>query len=630
MNITRKNFKETFPLIVESINEADFLAIDGEFTGLTNGRKSHSFDTPEERYHKLKEGTCDFLLVQFGLCTFTYKHEEKKYISKAYNFYIFPTPLNRQASDVRFLCQASSLDFLARQSFDFNKVFYEGIPYLNPAEEQSLSDALQERHNQSMNNELTYVSPSYESPAFKGPLVIPEEHKSFIADICKKIETFLKDEQETSLQLPVCTAYQRKLIYEAARKRFKMGIQLDTQTAENRDRFIVVKKASEEEKKLVEQKKREADWEELKDAVGFSNVIREITRSGKLVVGHNMMLDLMHVLHQFASPLPEDYEEFKSLAHCVFPRICDTKLMSSTNPFKVNIPMTDLGNLTKILERAPFAKPNIEFAAEEHSYSTVANQLHEAGYDAYITGLCFISMANFLGTFQVPIPSRIPANSPLLEPFVNKLYVMMVVDIPYMNLVGADLKPNRDHVFHVSFPASWRTSDIVQLFSAFGHVYIAWINDTSALVGLNYKDNAGLVMKTIGEGESYKIQTYKDYCQTTQVICQTTAVLKRKVDGSPPVKSPRPPKKRKSSGILNPDLPPTIPEEQEETEHEDLGEPLTKKLRESTTDGVVADIECTSQNERRIKLHPIRANRWHPMSGSSQLLQNVFQLEQGQ
>lgn len=35
------------------------------------------------------------------------------------------------------------------------------------------------------------------------------------------------------------------------------------------------------------------------------------------------------------------------------------------------------------------------------SYDTAAEQLHEAGYDAYITGLCFISMANFLGIYQV-------------------------------------------------------------------------------------------------------------------------------------------------------------------------------------------------------------------------------------
>lgn len=40
----------------------------------------------------------------------------------------------------------------------------------------------------------------------------------------------------------------------------------------------------------------------------------------------------------------------------------------------------------------------LESAEGFPSYSTASEQLHEAGYDAYITGLCFIAMANFLGT----------------------------------------------------------------------------------------------------------------------------------------------------------------------------------------------------------------------------------------
>lgn len=40
-------------------------------------------------------------------------------------------------------------------------------------------------------------------------------------------------------------------------------------------------------------------------------------------------------------------------------------------------------------------------------YCTSKEQLHEAGYDAFITGLCFISMSNFLGNlsslYSVPV-----------------------------------------------------------------------------------------------------------------------------------------------------------------------------------------------------------------------------------
>lgn len=39
----------------------------------------------------------------------------------------------------------------------------------------------------------------------------------------------------------------------------------------------------------------------------------------------------------------------------------------------------------------------VECPEDFQSYDTSSEQLHEAGYDAYITGLCFISMANYLG-----------------------------------------------------------------------------------------------------------------------------------------------------------------------------------------------------------------------------------------
>ena len=42
-----------------------------------------------------------------------------------------------------------------------------------------------------------------------------------------------------------------------------------------------------------------------------------------------------------------------------------------------------------------------------------------------------------------------------------------MADLPYLNLTGEDLTPSRDHVFYLTFPALWKTSDIIQLFSPF-------------------------------------------------------------------------------------------------------------------------------------------------------------------
>jgi poly(A)-specific ribonuclease len=54
------------------------------------------------------------------------------------------------------------------------------------------------------------------------------------------------------------------------------------------------------------------------------------------------------------------------------------------------------------------------------SYDTQTEKLHEAGYDAYITALCFIGLANYLGNFQDPPKARVDPTSSLVEPFLNK------------------------------------------------------------------------------------------------------------------------------------------------------------------------------------------------------------------
>ena len=49
MEITRANFKERLPDIEAAIDSAAFLAIDGEFTGLSADKGNSPFDLPHER-----------------------------------------------------------------------------------------------------------------------------------------------------------------------------------------------------------------------------------------------------------------------------------------------------------------------------------------------------------------------------------------------------------------------------------------------------------------------------------------------------------------------------------------------------------------------------------------------------
>lgn len=65
-----------------------------------------------------------------------------RYKQRSYNFYVFPHPCDKVV-DTRFLCQASSIAFLAKQGFDFNKLFNHGIPYLTKYDEEKLLKKLE-------------------------------------------------------------------------------------------------------------------------------------------------------------------------------------------------------------------------------------------------------------------------------------------------------------------------------------------------------------------------------------------------------------------------------------------------------------------------------------------------------
>ena len=78
------------------------------------------FDSGNQRYEKLRESAQSSVLSQIGLAIFTQDRNTLNYEVETYNFYLCPQSCGSQ--DKRFLCQASSFEFLARHKFDFNKV----------------------------------------------------------------------------------------------------------------------------------------------------------------------------------------------------------------------------------------------------------------------------------------------------------------------------------------------------------------------------------------------------------------------------------------------------------------------------------------------------------------------------
>ena len=62
--------------------------------------RGHDYDTLEERYQKLKFQVQQFLAFQIGLVTFKWDLESKKYVSRAFCFYVYPRSKMNDATNL--------------------------------------------------------------------------------------------------------------------------------------------------------------------------------------------------------------------------------------------------------------------------------------------------------------------------------------------------------------------------------------------------------------------------------------------------------------------------------------------------------------------------------------------------
>ncbi|CAH1978421.1 unnamed protein product [Acanthoscelides obtectus] len=366
------------------------MAVDCEFTGLNITRNINALDTPQEYYQKVRRNCKEFLIIQYGLCTFRYDAESNTFKKKDFNFYIFRRPVNKNVPDQRFLCQTSSIHFLVNESFDFNKLFKEGISYLNKEDIEKYKDAVEESYKRRSDLIQSQQNSTNES------IPIPENAKGFIDDVIGQLGEFIKSDKD-ELELPRCNAFYRRLVYQTKSEKFPDNISIETRQI-NKDRILFATKFKNKEKEEeAERNKYNKDLKELDDHIGFSKVIQMIINSRKLVVGHNICLDLLHTIDKFLMALPEDYYDFKGMAHDLFPKILDTKYLSSCEPFKDIITSNVLKHLYDTLSQEPFGIPTIETEDGVQGYTIGNIKEHEAGFDAYLTGVCFLAMWKYLG-----------------------------------------------------------------------------------------------------------------------------------------------------------------------------------------------------------------------------------------
>ncbi|NXY81054.1 PNDC1 ribonuclease, partial [Alcedo cyanopectus] len=333
------------------------------------------FDSPAERYLAARRSVQRFTISQLGKSCSDTENHLPRYVVHSYNFFLFPSTLG--VTDVEFTLSASSIQFLSRYGFDYNKFLKDGIPYMNDVQEEILS--------QHLSGGSWKVSSVLDRDVLKKTI---EEVTTWIA-AAEEEETMILQDLSNNEMLEI------QLILRQALK--------NVWTQPLGDKKVLVKKVSLQGRRCLENSPYDCCQKEklLLSARGFTNLFHMLVKAKKPLVGHNMLMDLMHLHEKFYKPLPESYEEFKRNIHNLFPVIIDTKTVTKSIWKTCQFPrVSSLLETYAVLSSSNLnpkgpACPEIALAGDCSRYAEKKSP-HEAGYDAFLCGSVLLKSAHLL------------------------------------------------------------------------------------------------------------------------------------------------------------------------------------------------------------------------------------------
>ncbi|XP_074892168.1 poly(A)-specific ribonuclease PNLDC1 isoform X6 [Buteo buteo] len=349
MEVGAADFQRALPRLRGRVRRAAFLAIDMEFTGLHStfpqNNQPSLFDSPAERYLKARQSVQRFTVTQLGLAIFS-NENSNKYVVHSYNFFLFPSTLG--VTDVEFTLSASSIQFLSHYGFDYNKFLKDGIPYMNEVQEKILSQHLLEGSWK--------VSSALDRDVLKKAI---DEVTSWIGAAEEEETMILQDLSDSQM-------FEVQLVLRQA---------LPNVWTQPLGDKVMVKKVSPQHRQLLENSPDDCCQKELilLSARGFTNLFQTLVKAKKPLVGHNMLMDLMHLHDKFYKPLPESYEEFKRNIHNLFPVLIDTKTVTKSIWKKCQFP--PVSNLLEVYAA-------LCSSSEVSSFATVQIYRNFCGEDA--------------------------------------------------------------------------------------------------------------------------------------------------------------------------------------------------------------------------------------------------------
>mmetsp|Transcript_9339 Transcript_9339/g.13902 ORF Transcript_9339/g.13902 Transcript_9339/m.13902 type:complete len:495 (-) Transcript_9339:51-1535(-) len=489
MEITRSNFNRSLQVVLESIEDCDYVAIDTEFTGLRGGSlesKPHRFDSLEDRYQKIRANCEKHWMCQLGLCTFKYLPEQNRYLARPFNIYVIPYSRMRELT-----ISPSSMMFLVENGFDMNRLFTEGVKCCRLTELQS-----------NLNH----------PPSFESGFAVSQEHQKLLQEYTDTILEFLGTSEKT-MKIPIKNNYLKKLFFGnyGVQKCFQnLDFTVETQSGE-----ILVKVSKLKRKKAVFIPQESTQPTELEhdlkksDMLGATMIFCAVLHHKKPIVGHNLIYDLAFLYSHFITDLPPTVREFNEALAKVFPPIFDTKYIAKQIGEKKLILNTGLSSLFRSCQKRiqPINPVTVEFDSAFKEYSGEEKE-HEAGYDAYVTGYIMAVLTNYLASKQeVPI-------SQVNDLLCNKVSLSDHY-LPYID-INSSVQEQRvfDHrVLKLVNLNNKELKEVVEDVARFGDAYVLRVGTNCYFAdfemfseGFNIKK----VVQVLNEQEEYQAFEYVD------------------------------------------------------------------------------------------------------------------------
>lgn len=456
--VTRENFFDLLPAISESIRQAAFVTFDTELTGLSAARHSQYgyFDTPQERYTKVKHSATNFGLLQYGISCFRLREGENQqpaYDVEAWSFYLWPKVGTSPGVDRNMLMQLSSIEFLVEHGFDFNKTFRQGIPFISRVDEETRQASIDKQFS---------AKEESSGQAMKDIDVetLNEDDRGFIGKAIELVGTWVMEGAEEPLTLPACNGFRRRLLHQELPKRFGECLTL-AKDGNGAVASLVCEMLEEGGRSAFDQRREDAAREALRQDIGFRHLVDVLIEEGVPLVGHNCFMDLMHTFGKFLGRLPEDYGEFKETLHATFPVIVDTKYFAASIAELLGDPSsTSLGDLVHYLQQS--GHPN-GISIREAEHEEEQEHFHDAGYDSLCTGRVFLGLCSYVAQRDgksIPETVQEILGSAGQYDVANRLF-MMQSDMDGMCLSGPEDEPDRSMVcLMAGFDAGIKTSHL--------------------------------------------------------------------------------------------------------------------------------------------------------------------------